>query len=63
MKTRSTWVTHTHTHTLVEESSEWEECRSAVGLPLLLSDRLNYADSVINKVTAMQKQKEADTYV
>ncbi|XP_078790953.1 serine/threonine-protein kinase RIO1 isoform X2 [Oryzias latipes] len=25
-------------------------------------DKLNYADSVINKVTAMQRQKEADTY-
>lgn len=25
-------------------------------------DKLNYADSVINKVTSMQKQKEADTY-
>ncbi|KAL6103655.1 riok1 [Pungitius sinensis] len=25
-------------------------------------DKLNYADSVINKVTTMQKQKEADTY-
>lgn len=26
-----------------------------------ISDKLNYADSVINKVTTMQKQKEADT--
>uniref|UniRef100_A0A667YKA9 Serine/threonine-protein kinase RIO1 n=1 Tax=Myripristis murdjan TaxID=586833 RepID=A0A667YKA9_9TELE len=26
------------------------------------ADKLNYADSVINKVTTMQKQKEADTY-
>ncbi|XP_073346704.1 serine/threonine-protein kinase RIO1 [Pagrus major] len=25
-------------------------------------DKLNYADSVINKVTTMQKQREADTY-
>uniref|UniRef100_W5UHL8 Serine/threonine-protein kinase RIO1 n=1 Tax=Ictalurus punctatus TaxID=7998 RepID=W5UHL8_ICTPU len=25
-------------------------------------DKLNYADSVINKVTAMQRQREADTY-
>ncbi|XP_018534616.1 serine/threonine-protein kinase RIO1 isoform X1 [Lates calcarifer] len=25
-------------------------------------DKLNYADSVINKVTTMQKQKDADTY-
>ncbi|KAM9439335.1 serine/threonine-protein kinase RIO1 [Clarias gariepinus] len=25
-------------------------------------DKLNYADSVINKVTAMQRQKEADTF-
>ncbi|KAK2822945.1 hypothetical protein Q5P01_023010 [Channa striata] len=25
-------------------------------------DKLNYADSVINKVTSMQKQKDADTY-
>ena len=30
---------------------------------MLLSDKLNYADSVINKVTSMQKQREADTYV
>uniref|UniRef100_A0A4W6CN54 Serine/threonine-protein kinase RIO1 n=1 Tax=Lates calcarifer TaxID=8187 RepID=A0A4W6CN54_LATCA len=28
----------------------------------LLTDKLNYADSVINKVTTMQKQKDADTY-
>lgn len=27
-----------------------------------LADKLNYADSVINKVTTMQKQREADTY-
>lgn len=29
----------------------------------LIPDKLNYADSVINKVTLMQKQKDADTYV
>lgn len=29
----------------------------------LIADKLNYADSVINKVTLMQKQKDADTYV
>uniref|UniRef100_A0A665THJ5 Serine/threonine-protein kinase RIO1 n=1 Tax=Echeneis naucrates TaxID=173247 RepID=A0A665THJ5_ECHNA len=28
----------------------------------LFSDKLNYADSVINKVTTMQKQNDADTY-
>lgn len=28
---------------------------------VLISDKLNYADSVINKVTTMQKQREADT--
>uniref|UniRef100_A0A8D3CKZ2 Serine/threonine-protein kinase RIO1 n=1 Tax=Scophthalmus maximus TaxID=52904 RepID=A0A8D3CKZ2_SCOMX len=27
-----------------------------------VSDKLNYADSVINKVTTMQRQKDADTY-
>lgn len=29
----------------------------------LFADKLNFADSVINKVTTMQKQKDADTYV
>lgn len=32
-------------------------------LSLCFTDKLSYADSVINKVTLMQKQREADTYV
>lgn len=65
MKTRLIWVTHicTHTHILTPQYHPNNSTCVAVLCSFLILDKLNYADSVINKVTLMQKQKDADTYV
>lgn len=52
-----------HTHTLTPEYHHINSTRIVVLCCFLIVDKLNYADSVINKVTLMQKQKDADTYV
>lgn len=65
MKTRSIWVTHIcmHAHTLTPQYHQNNSAHVVMLCCFLISDKLNYADSVINKVTLMQKQKDADTYV
>lgn len=55
---------HAHTHTHTYTPAYRNNCTHVVVLCcFLIPDKLNYADSVINKVTLMQKQKDADTYV
>lgn len=55
--------TPSHAHTFTPEYHHINSTRIVVLCCFMIVDKLNYADSVINKVTLMQKQKDADTYV